>query len=68
LEADGVKVLRYQPGSNPTAFMNNGEVMAAVRAGSTAALPITVVNGRVVKSGTYASLHEIQEALNGGAR
>ena len=64
LELKGVKVLRYQPGSNPGAFTNNGEVMAAVRARNTAALPITVVNGRVVKSGAYASLEDLQEALS----
>ena len=68
LESNGVKVARYQPGSNPGAFTNNGEVMASVRARNTAALPITIVNGRVVKSGAYASLDEIQKALNGVAR
>jgi hypothetical protein len=68
LESNGVKVARYQPGSNPSAFTGNGDVMAAVRARNTAALPITLVNGSVVKSGTYASLDEIQEALNGVAR
>ena len=64
LESSGVKIARYQPNTNPTAFTNH----AAVRARSTAALPITVVNGRVVKSGAYASLEEIQDALNAGAR
>jgi len=68
LESNGVKVLRYQPGSNPSAFTNNAEVMAAVHARSTAALPITVVNGRVVKSGSYASLEDIQNALQRGAQ
>ena len=68
MESAGVKVARYQPNTNPTAFTNRAEVMAAVRERSTAALPITVVNGRVVKSGSYASLEEIQEALNAGAR
>ena len=68
MESAGVKVARYQPNTNPTAFTNHVEVMAAVRARSTAALPITVVNGRVVKSGSYASLEEIQDALNAGSR
>ena len=68
LESSGVKISRYQPNTNPTAFTNHAEVMTAIRARSTAALPITVVNGRVVKSGTYASLEEIQDALNAGAR
>jgi pseudouridine-5'-phosphate glycosidase len=68
LESNGVKVARYQPGSHPSAFMSNADVMAAVRARNTAALPITVVNGRIVKSGAYASLDELQDALSGGAR
>jgi len=68
LESSGVKIARYQPNTNPAAFTNHAEVMAAVHARSTAALPITLVNGRVVKSGVYASLEEIQGALNAGAR
>ncbi len=68
LESSGVTVARYQPGTHPAAFTGNSEVMQAVRARSTSALPITVVNGRVVKSGAYASLHEIRDALNGIAR
>jgi hypothetical protein len=64
LESSGVKVSRYQPSTNPTAFTNHAEVMAAVRARNTAALPITLVNGRVVKSGAYASLEDIREALS----
>jgi pseudouridine-5'-phosphate glycosidase len=67
LESNGVKVARYQPTTNPTAFTSHAAVMAAVHARSAAALPITVVNGRVVKSGAYASLDEIQDALNAGA-
>ena len=68
LKSSGVTIARYQPNTNPTAFTSHAEVMAAVRARSTAALPITVVNGRVVKSGAYASLEEIRDALNAGAR
>ena len=68
LESSGVKIARYQPNTSPTVFTNHAEVMAAIRARSTAALPITIVNGRVVKSGAYASLNEIQVALNAGAR
>lgn len=68
LETEGVPVARHQPGGNAAAFMSNAEVMAALKKGSTAALPITVVDGHVVKSGAYATLAEIREALNGGAR
>jgi len=68
LETEGVKVARYQPGTHPAAFTGNSEVMQAVRARSTSALPITVVNGRVVKSGGYASLRELKDVLDGVAR
>ena len=68
LESLGVTVARYQPGTHPAAFTANTEVMQAVRARSTSALPITVVNGRVVKSGGYASLQELRDVLNGVAR
>jgi len=68
LEADGVQIARYQPGSNPTAFKNNAEVMQAVRTRNMSALPITIVNGRVLKSGAYPFLCEIRDALNCGAR
>lgn len=68
LESNGVRVARYQPGSHTSAFTGNQEVMAAVRARHTAALPITVVNGRIVKSGAYASLEEIRDALDAVAR
>lgn len=68
LEGDGVRVSRYQPGSHPAAFKSNSEVMEAVRKSSTSVLPITVVNGRVVKSGAYPSLGEIRGALKSKAR
>jgi hypothetical protein len=42
--------------------------MLAVQKRSTSVLPITVVNGRVVKSGAYPSLGEIQAALKGEER
>jgi hypothetical protein len=65
LGAEGVRVARYEPGSNPGAFMNTPEVMQEVRLRSTSVLPITRVNGRIVKSGAYPSLDEIRDALEG---
>src|SRR5512140_1700437 len=65
LGTEGVQVTRYEPGSNPGAFMNAPEVMLEVRLRSTSVLPITRVNGRVVKSGAYPSIDEIHAALNG---
>ncbi len=65
LEAEGLQVARYQMTTNPQAFLNNPDVMRLVREQEMAALPITVVSGRVIKAGTYPTLAEIKSALNG---
>ncbi len=66
LKRDGVRVERYQMSSSPAAFLNNAEVMRLVRERQMEALPITVVQGRVLKVGEYPSLAEVRTALNGG--
>jgi hypothetical protein len=66
LKAEGVGVERYQMAGNPSAFLNNAEVMRLVREQQMAALPITVVQGQVLKTGVYPSLAEVRAALNGG--
>ena len=66
LKAEGVGVERYQMAGNPAAFLNNAEVMRLVRERQMAALPITVVQGQVLKTGVYPSLAEVRAALNGG--
>ena len=48
--------------------MSADEVMRAIRDRRMEALPITVVNGVVVKSGAYPSLSEVRDARNGGGR
>jgi hypothetical protein len=65
LKAKGVAVERYQMTSHPNAFLNNAEVMRLVREQQMAALPITAVNGRVVKAGAYPTLDEVKSHLNG---
>jgi hypothetical protein len=67
LKRDGVRVERYQMASSPAAFLNNAEVMRLVRERQMEALPITVVQGRVLKVGAYPSLAEVRAVLNGGA-
>lgn len=67
LKAANVTVERYQMTSHPNMFMNNNEVMRLVRERQMEALPITVVVGRVIKTGAYPSLVEVQNALNEGA-
>ena len=65
LQAQSVRVERYQMISHPDAFLSNAEVMRLVREKEMAALPITVVNGKVFKVGVYPTLAEIRAALDG---
>lgn len=65
LQSQGVSVARYQMTSHPNAFLANAEVMKLVREQQMAALPITVVRGKVIKAGAYPTLAEVKIHLNG---
>jgi len=65
LQAQGVSVARYQMTSHPNAFLNNAEVMKIVLEKQMEALPITVVQGKVIKTQAYPSLEEVNTYLNG---
>ena len=65
LQGENVPVARYQMASHAQAFVNNREVFRLLREKQLTALPITVVNGRVLKVGAYPTLAEVREALNG---
>ncbi len=67
LQAESVSVERYQMTSHPHAFLGNPDVMRLVRKQQMAALPITLVRGRVVKVGAYPTLDEIKINLNGAS-
>jgi hypothetical protein len=64
LQAQGIRVERYQMTSHPQQFINNGDVMRLVREQQMAALPITIVREQVVRVGAYPTLDEIRVALN----
>lgn len=64
LKAEGVTVERYLLNSQPQAFFANPEVLKMVRERQMAALPITVVDGRVVKTGAYPTLEEMRRELS----
>ena len=59
LQAEGLAVARYQMTRQPQAFTSNADVMHLVREKQMAALPITVVRGKVVKVGAYPTLNEV---------
>lgn len=65
LQRENLRVERYQMTSHPNAFLANAEVMKLVREKEMAALPIIVVNGKVIKTGAYPTLAEIKAHLNG---
>lgn len=65
LKVKNIGVVRYQMTSQPTAFLSNAEVMRLVRERQMEALPITVVNGKIIKTGAYPTLDEVQRALDG---
>jgi hypothetical protein len=63
LKAEGVQVERYQMTSHPHKFTGNAEVMRLVQQRQLEALPITIVQGQVIKAGVYPSLAEVTTAL-----
>ncbi|RPJ28328.1 MAG: arsenical resistance operon transcriptional repressor ArsD [Chloroflexi bacterium] len=68
LQSEHLRVERYQMASQPNAFLGNAEVMKLVREKQMEALPIIVVRGRIIKSGAYPSLDEVQAALHGAGK
>ena len=65
LQSQGVSVARYQMTSHPNVFLGNADVMKLVREQQMAALPITLVRGKVIKTQSYPSLAEVKTHLNG---
>jgi hypothetical protein len=65
LQRENLRVERYQMTNHPNAFLGNAEVMQLVCEKQMEALPITVVRGKVIKSGAYPTLSEIKANLNG---
>jgi hypothetical protein len=63
LQSEGHAVARHMMTSDPQAFLRNREVYEAIRARQLEALPITVVRGRIVKTGAYPTLDELHAAL-----
>ena len=63
LQAEGLVVARYQMTGQPQAFLGNPDVMRLVREKQMAALPISVVHGKVVKVGAYPTLNEVKTYL-----
>lgn len=63
LQSKGFAVKRYQMASDPNEFLNNESVMRLVREQQIGALPITMINGIIIKVSSYPSLAEVETAL-----
>lgn len=63
LQEEGVPVMRYQMTSHPQKFLEQPSVMRLVQTHQMAALPIVVVGGRIIKSGSYPTEAEVRRAL-----
>jgi hypothetical protein len=63
LQSEGHAVTRHMMTTDPQAFMRNREVYEAIRTRQLEVLPITVVRGRIVKTGAYPTLDELHTAL-----
>jgi AhpD family alkylhydroperoxidase len=68
LQDQGVEVRRFNLSQNPAAFVENELVKQALTEKGEAALPLSLINGRVFASGRYPERAELSQALglNGG--
>jgi hypothetical protein len=66
MKSRGIRVERYQLTSNPGVFLKHPEVMRLVREKQVSILPITVVNGHVLKTGGYPLREELEAELKAG--
>ncbi|WP_205700090.1 arsenite efflux transporter metallochaperone ArsD [Erysipelothrix sp. HDW6B] len=62
LQGKGIDIERFNLSSTPSAFVNNAEV-ARLLVGGKQILPITLINGKVVKTAGYPTDLEINELI-----
>jgi len=63
-ETEGVMMVRYNLASNPDSFVRNTTVTDRMQSEGKNVLPITVLDGEIVKTGAYPTNEEISEYLN----
>jgi hypothetical protein len=59
LKTSGIEVVRYNLTSNPVEFVRNKDINLALNQDGVAGLPITVVDGVIVKKGSYPTNEEL---------
>lgn len=62
----GIIIERYMITQQPLKFRNNDEVYRLVKVNGSDILPITTVNGRVIKTHKYPFMDEIIAEIEGG--
>lgn len=61
LEGKGFSIQRYNLGSEPDAFVTNGVVNQLLNETGVDVLPISIIDGQVVKKGNYPTNEELAE-------
>lgn len=64
LDQNGVKVQRHNPTNNPKIFSQNQTIKKLLNKNGVAILPVTLVNGEVVKTKDYPSNQEFAQFLD----
>jgi hypothetical protein len=64
LEKNGVKVDRYNLNSNPQAFVDNIVINEILNRDGVDVLPVTIVDGKVVKTKKYPTNDELLKFLD----
>lgn len=60
-KVSSIEASRHNLTSDPDAFVNNEKILSLMKENGKNSLPVTLVNGEVMKSGTYPSLEEITD-------
>ena len=64
LKAEGVEVERYIITQSPEKFKENPQVIKLIQEQQLKVLPITTMNGTIVKNGGYPTLGEFRKFIN----
>ncbi|WP_312642888.1 arsenite efflux transporter metallochaperone ArsD [Hydrogenoanaerobacterium sp.] len=64
LKKNGVEVTRFNLFNAPQEFIKNTKVNQMMNSGGVEVLPITVLDGEIVKKGSYPTNNELAQLLN----
>ena len=64
LKTEGVEVERYIITQSPEKFKENPQVIKFIQEQQLKVLPITALNGTIVKTGSYPTLEEFKRFIN----